>query len=75
MRLAAQSSAALETELIDSLSSLMFALFSLCAATLATNSRVQWLALLESVLLISLTAFQIHYIRTWFAETSSRGRV
>lgn len=44
-------------------------------STLATNSRVQWLALLESVLLISLTVFQIHYIRQWFAETSSRGRV
>ena len=46
-----------------------------CSATLTTNSRVQWLALLESVLLVSLTVFQIHYIRTWFSETSARGRV
>jgi hypothetical protein len=44
-------------------------------STLATNARVQWLALLEAVLLISLTAFQIRYIRQWFADTSSRGRV
>jgi len=44
-------------------------------ATLSTNARVQWLALLESVLLVTLTAFQIHWIRHWFAETSTRGRV
>jgi len=44
-------------------------------STLATNARVQWLALVEAVLLVSLTLFQIKYIRTWFAETSSRGRV
>jgi uncharacterized membrane protein len=45
------------------------------SATLATNSRVQWLALLESVLVISLMVFQIHYIRKWFQQTDSRGRV
>jgi hypothetical protein len=44
-------------------------------STLVTNSRVQWLALFEAILLVSLTLFQIKYIRTWFAETSSRGRV
>jgi hypothetical protein len=44
-------------------------------STLTTNSRVQWLALMEAVLLISLTLFQIKYIRNWFSETSSRGRV
>jgi len=43
--------------------------------TLSTNSNVQWLALVEAVLLVGLTAFQIKYIRDWFAETSSRGRV
>jgi len=44
-------------------------------STLATNAHVQWFALVEALLLIGLTAFQIQYIRHWFAETSARGRV
>ncbi len=40
-----------------------------------TNARVQWLAILESVLLIGMTAFQLHYIYSWFKDTIKQGRV
>lgn len=40
-----------------------------------THSRVHWVSLIDSLLLIGMTAFQLYYIRHWFAETSTRGRV
>jgi len=41
----------------------------------ATDDAVQWLSLIESVLLIGVTAAQLHYIRNWFKETGKLGRV
>ena len=40
-----------------------------------TDDRVQWLSLVESVLLIGVTAAQLQYIRAWFRETGQKGRV
>lgn len=40
-----------------------------------TNSRVQWMAIIESVVLISLSILQLKYITAWFAETGKSGRV
>jgi len=39
-------------------------------ASESTNARVQWLALLEWVLLIGMSFFQLRYIRNWFSETA-----
>ena len=41
----------------------------------AASDWVQWLSLLESVLLIGVTAAELQYIRTWFKETGKTGRV
>ena len=40
-----------------------------------TDDRVQWLSLVESVLLIGVTAAQLQYIRHWFKESGQKGRV
>ena len=41
----------------------------------AADDAVQWLSLIESVLLIGLTTAQLYYIRNWFKETGKIGRV
>ncbi len=40
-----------------------------------TNSRVQWLAFTEAILLILMTLAQIHFIHQWFKDTKPRGTV
>ena len=40
-----------------------------------TDDRVQWLSLVESVLLLGVTAAQLHYIRAWFKDAGHKGRV
>jgi len=44
-------------------------------ASEATNARVQWMSLIESILLISMSVFQLFYIRKWFSDSEKRGRV
>eukprot|EP00808_Paulinella_micropora_P025292 g2662.t1 len=34
----------------------------------ATNARVQWLSIIEAVVLISLSALQLRFIRQWFKD-------
>eukprot|EP00455_Lapot_gusevi_P006734 TRINITY_DN1288_c0_g1_i1.p1 TRINITY_DN1288_c0_g1~~TRINITY_DN1288_c0_g1_i1.p1 ORF type:complete len:204 (+),score=75.82 TRINITY_DN1288_c0_g1_i1:150-761(+) len=41
----------------------------------STNSRVAWLSIIESLILISISAFQLIYIRKWFSEADKRRRV
>lgn len=41
----------------------------------AMNSRVQFQAFVESLLLVGISVFQFYYIRRWFAETEKVGRV
>ena len=41
----------------------------------AADDWVQWLSLLESVLLIGVTAAELQYIRAWFKDTGKTGRV
>jgi hypothetical protein len=36
-------------------------------ASETTNGRVQWMAVMESVLLITLTMVQLNYVRGWFS--------
>ncbi len=40
-----------------------------------TNSRVQWLAFTEAILLILMTIAQIHFIHQWFKDSKPRGTV
>jgi len=40
-----------------------------------TNSRAQWMSVIESVLLIGITVFQLNYIRQWFTDSDKRTRV
>jgi len=44
-------------------------------ASESTNFRVQWMSLFESALLISMSVFQVMYIRKWFSDTEKRGRI
>jgi hypothetical protein len=39
------------------------------------NARIQWLSILECVLLIGMAAFQLRSIIAWFNETKKFGRV
>jgi hypothetical protein len=41
----------------------------------AINSRVQWMAVVESALLITISVAQLFYIKTWFSDNVKRGRV
>ena len=41
----------------------------------ANDSNVQWLTLVEGLLLIGLTVGELQYIRNWFKETGKMGRV
>jgi len=42
-------------------------------ATEDTNSRIVWISILESVVLITLTAFQIYLIQSWFSSNAKQG--
>jgi len=44
-------------------------------ASESTNARVQWMAIVESALLVSMSIFQLNYIRRWFAESDGKTRV
>eukprot|EP00457_Paulinella_chromatophora_P012035 gb/GEZN01012211.1/.p1 GENE.gb/GEZN01012211.1/~~gb/GEZN01012211.1/.p1 ORF type:complete len:156 (-),score=19.63 gb/GEZN01012211.1/:6-473(-) len=41
----------------------------------ATNARIQWLSIVETVVLVSLSAFQLTYIRQWFKDGQRAGSV
>ena len=41
----------------------------------ASDANVQWLTLIEGVLLVGVTVGQLQYIRNWFKETGKTGRV
>ena len=41
----------------------------------ASDSNVQWLTMVEGLLLIGLTVGELQYIRNWFKETGKTGRV
>jgi len=44
-------------------------------ASESTNTRVQWMSLIESALLISMSVFQLRFIRRWFSDSEKRTRV
>jgi len=39
------------------------------------NSRVMWLSILESFILVSISVFQLRYIKQWFSDKNMPGRV
>lgn len=39
------------------------------------NSRVMWLSILESFILVSISVFQLRYIKQWFSDRNMPGRV
>ena len=55
--------------------SMFVSVVSIHVAAESTNSRVMWLSLLESVVLLTISGFQLFYIRNWFSDTDRRRRV